>query len=150
MSLEDKIILYLQMLGLYHLARLNDHWFRLDEPLDMTYQLGLPIDEEYVSGCLTDFEWYIEAIRPTWTWFEELLGIIPPADCIDKFTMKCTWMQYTLSELPQGVGEDIVRRYGRAYIMMLLSTQFFGDKSVLYRCMCHVANRNVVKLAGLL
>ncbi|RYQ89677.1 hypothetical protein Ahy_B09g096198 isoform B [Arachis hypogaea] len=50
---------------------------------DMTYQLGLPIDEEY----------------------------------------------YTLSELPQGVGEDIVRRYGRAYIMMLLSTQFFGDKS---------------------
>ncbi|RYQ89679.1 hypothetical protein Ahy_B09g096198 isoform D [Arachis hypogaea] len=43
--------------------------------------------------------------------------------------MKCTWMQYTLSELPQGVGEDIVRRYGRAYIMMLLSTQFFGDKS---------------------
>ncbi|RYR19873.1 hypothetical protein Ahy_B03g064777 [Arachis hypogaea] len=83
----------------------------------------------------------------------------------------------TFSELPQGADDETVRRYARAYIMMLLSTQLFGDKSGtclhirwlpyvarledmgqyswgsatlsrLYRCMCRVANRNIVKLAG--
>ncbi|RYQ95117.1 hypothetical protein Ahy_B08g090145 [Arachis hypogaea] len=49
--------------------------------------------------------------------------------CIDKFIANCTWIQDTFSELPQEVDEDTVRRYVRAYIMMLLSTQFFGDKS---------------------
>ncbi|RYR26993.1 hypothetical protein Ahy_B02g061313 isoform C [Arachis hypogaea] len=71
----------------------------------------------------------------------------------------------------------MVRRHVRAYIMILLSTQLFRDKSGthlhirwlpyiarledmgqygwgsatlswLYRCMCRVANRNVVKLVG--
>ncbi|RYQ86392.1 hypothetical protein Ahy_B10g106065 [Arachis hypogaea] len=55
--------------------------------------------------------------------------ILPPADCIDKFTVKCTWMQDTFSELPQDVDEDTVRRYARAYIMILLSTQVFGEGS---------------------
>ncbi|KAL4344740.1 hypothetical protein AHAS_Ahas11G0208600 [Arachis hypogaea] len=66
------------MAGLAHLARLNDHYFRLDESLvsafvkrwrhethtfhmsfgectimlqDVTYHLGLPIDGYYISGC---------------------------------------------------------------------------------------------------
>ncbi|RYR26744.1 hypothetical protein Ahy_B02g061048 [Arachis hypogaea] len=69
MPLDDKIVPYLQMASLYHLARLNETWFRLDEPLvnafverwcpkmhtfhmlfrectitlqDIAYQLGLP------------------------------------------------------------------------------------------------------------
>ncbi|RYQ90216.1 hypothetical protein Ahy_B09g096439 isoform L [Arachis hypogaea] len=137
------------MAGLYHLARLNESWFRLDKPLDVAYHLGLPIDGQYVSGCL----------------------------CIDKFIVKCTWFEETFSDLSQGADDETVRRYARAYIMMLLSTQLFGDKSGtclhirwlpyvarledmgqyswgsaalswLYRCMCRVANRNVVKLAG--
>ncbi|RYR41754.1 hypothetical protein Ahy_A08g038165 [Arachis hypogaea] len=73
--------------------------------------------------------------------------------------------------------EETVRIYARAYIMMLLSTQLFGDKSGnqvhirwlpfvarlddmrsyswesaalawLYRCMCRVDNRNVTNFAG--
>ncbi|RYR25044.1 hypothetical protein Ahy_B02g058680 [Arachis hypogaea] len=108
---------------------------------------------------------------------EELLSVLPPANCIDKFTVKCTWFQETFSELPHGADDETVRRYARAYIMMLLSTQLFEDKSGtclhirwllyvarledmgqyswgsaalswLFRCMCRVANRNVVKLAG--
>ncbi|RYR32145.1 hypothetical protein Ahy_B01g057138 [Arachis hypogaea] len=107
----------------------------------------------------------------------ELLGVLPPANCIDKFTVKCTWMQETFSELPQGADYETVRRYARTYIMMLLSTQLFVDKygtrlhirwlpyvtrledmgwyswgfaalSWLYRGMCCVANRNVVKWSG--
>ncbi|XP_072062308.1 protein MAIN-LIKE 1-like [Arachis hypogaea] len=98
-------------------------------------------------------------------------------DYIDNFTVKCTWMQEIFSVLLQDANEETIRRYAKAYIMMLLSTQLFGDKSGtcmylrwlpyvarlknmgryswgsvalswLYRCLCCVANKNVVKLAG--
>ncbi|RYR13432.1 hypothetical protein Ahy_B04g070437 isoform B [Arachis hypogaea] len=137
------------MAGLYHLARLNDRWFRLDEPLDVVYQLGLPVDGRYVSGCLQ----------------------------VQKFAVNCTWFQETFGECPEGADEETVRRFARAYIMMLLGTQLFADKSGnrihirwlpyiarleemgtyswgstalawLFRCMCRVANRYVAKLGG--
>ncbi|RYQ92722.1 hypothetical protein Ahy_B09g098939 [Arachis hypogaea] len=77
MPLHDRIIPYLERAGLYHLARLNTHWFWLDEPLlsafierwrpethtfhmpfgectitlqDVAYQLGLPVDGQAVSS----------------------------------------------------------------------------------------------------
>nr|XP_029152478.1 protein MAIN-LIKE 1-like [Arachis hypogaea] len=204
MLLDERIMSYLQMAGLAHLARLHNHWFRLDEPLvsalierwrlethtfhmlfeectimlqDVAYQLGLSIDGDYVSGCLMDFERYIDDGRPAWDWLVELLGVLSSVDCINKFTIKCTRMQKTISDLPQDADKETVKRYARTYIMMLLSTQLFGDKSStcmhirwlsyvarledmgryswgsatlswLYWCLCHVANRNVVKLAG--
>ncbi|RYR13284.1 hypothetical protein Ahy_B04g070366 isoform K [Arachis hypogaea] len=167
MCLDERYVPYLQMARLYHLARLNNRCFRLDEPLvsafverwrpethtfhmpfgectitlqDVAYQLGLPVDGHYVSGCLTDFH-------------------------------------ETFGECPDGADEETVRRFARAYIIMLLGTQLFADKSSnrihirwlpfvarleemggyswrsvalawLYRCMCQVANRHVVKLAG--
>ncbi|QHO12502.1 uncharacterized protein DS421_15g507480 [Arachis hypogaea] len=192
------------MAGLYHLVRLKDKWFRLDEPLvsafverwrpkthtfhmpfgectitlqDVAYQLGLSVDGRYVSGCLTDFQIYIQGGRPAWVWFQEFLGVIPPLNQVHKFAVNCTWFQETFGECPAGADEETVRRFARAYIMMLLGTQLFADKSGnrihirwllyvarleemdtyscgsaalawLYRCMCRVANRHVVKLAG--
>ncbi|XP_016168150.1 protein MAIN-LIKE 1-like [Arachis ipaensis] len=144
---------------------------------DVAYQLGLPVDGRYVSGCLTDFQIYIQGGRPTWVWFQELLGVIPPPSQVQKFAVNCTWFQETFGECLEGADEEIVRRFARAYIMMLLGTQLFADKSGnrihirwlpyvprleemgtyswgsaalawLYRCMCRVANRHVVKLAG--
>ncbi|RYR74911.1 hypothetical protein Ahy_A02g009622 [Arachis hypogaea] len=194
----------LAMADLYHLARLNKRWFRRDKHLvsafierwhpethrfymsfrectitlqDVVYQLGLPIDGRYVSGCLIDFQTYIQGGQPAWVWFQESLGVLPPANQIQKFAVNCSWFQETFGELPEGVDEPTVRRYARAYIMMLLGTQLFADKfgnrihirwfsyvarleemggyswgssalSWLYRCMCRVANRHVVKLAG--
>ncbi|XP_057747868.1 protein MAIN-LIKE 1-like [Arachis stenosperma] len=144
------------MPGLYHLVRLNNRWFRLDEPLvsafverwrpethtfhmpfgectitlqDVAYQLGLPVDGCYISGCLTDFHLYIQGGRPAWEWFQELLGVLPPANQIQKFAVNCTWFQETFGECPVGADEEIVRHYARAYIMMLLGTQLFADKS---------------------
>ncbi|XP_057719473.1 serine/threonine-protein phosphatase 7 long form homolog [Arachis stenosperma] len=205
MRLDERYVLYLQMAGLYHLARLNDRWFRLDEPLvsafvkrwrpethtfhmpfgectitlqDVAYQLGLPVDGHYASGCLTDFHVYIQGGRPAWQWFQELLGVLPPLPSqIQKFAVNCSWFQETFGECPEGADEETVRCFARAYIMMLLGTQLFADKSGncihirwlsyvarledmggyswgsavlawLYRCMCRVANRHVVKLAG--
>ncbi|RYR28736.1 hypothetical protein Ahy_B01g052898 [Arachis hypogaea] len=102
MPLHDRIIPYLERAGLYHLARLNSEWFWLDEPLvsafverwrpethtfhlpfrectvtlqDVAFQLGLPVDGEAVSGCLGEFETYMEGGRPAWKWFEDLFGI---------------------------------------------------------------------------
>ncbi|QHO08867.1 uncharacterized protein DS421_14g476410 [Arachis hypogaea] len=204
MRLDDRYVPYLQMAGLYHLARLNDRWFRLDEALvsafverwrpethtfhmpfgectitlqDVAYQLGLPVDGRYVSGCLSEFHIYIDGGRPAWVWFQELLGVIPPLSQVQKYAVNCSWFQETFGECPEDADEETVRRYARAYIMMLLGTQLFADKSGnrihirwlpylarleelgtyswgsaalawLYRCMCRVANRHVVKLAG--
>ncbi|RYR25504.1 hypothetical protein Ahy_B02g059300 [Arachis hypogaea] len=94
-------------------------------------------------------------------------------------TVHFTWFRDRFRVLPADASEETVRIYARAYIMMLLSTQLFGDKSAnrvhirwlpfvanlddmgryswgsaalawLYRCMCRVANKNVTNLAGLL
>ncbi|KAL4337028.1 hypothetical protein AHAS_Ahas12G0069200 [Arachis hypogaea] len=204
MKLHDRVIPYLKVAGLEQVARLNAHWFKLDEPLisafverwrpethtfhmpfgectvtlqDVSYQLGLPIDGEAVSGCLSDFEQLMEGGKPSWTWFQELFGELPPVKCINKFTVTYKWFQTRFEVLPDNASEDTVRMYARAYIMVLLSSQLFGDKSGtrvhirwlpfvarleelgryswgsstlawLYRCLCRVANRNVVKLAG--
>ncbi|XP_025647839.1 protein MAIN-LIKE 1-like [Arachis hypogaea] len=136
--------------------RLDERLFRLDEPLvsafvkrwrpethtfhmlfgectitlqDVVYQLGLPVDERYVSGCLTDFHVYIEGDKPAWQWFHELLGVLPPANQIQKFAVNYTWFQETFGECPEEADEETVRRFTRAYIMMLLGTQLFDDKS---------------------
>ncbi|RYR74632.1 hypothetical protein Ahy_A02g009357 [Arachis hypogaea] len=92
-------------------------------------------------------------------------------------TVHFTWFHERFRVLPANVIEDTVRIYARTYIMMLLSTQLFGDKSVnrvhirwlrfvanlddmgsyslgsaalvwLYRCMCRVTNRHITNLAG--
>ncbi|QHO02326.1 uncharacterized protein DS421_13g422830 [Arachis hypogaea] len=144
---------------------------------DVAYQLGLPVDGRYVSGCLLEFQIYIQGGRPAWVWFQELLGVIPPPRQVQKYAVNCSWFQETFGECPEGADDETVRRYVRAYIMMLLGMQLFADKSGnrihirwipyvarleemgtyswgsaalvwLYRCMCRVANRHVVKLAG--
>ncbi|RYR15164.1 hypothetical protein Ahy_B04g071891 isoform B [Arachis hypogaea] len=116
---------------------------------DVAFQLGLPVYGWAVTGCLGEFEKFMEGGRPTWEWFQDLFNAT----------------------------EDTVRIYAHAYIMMLLSTRLFGDKSAnqvhirwlpfvanlddmgryswgsaalacLYQCMCRVTNRNVTNLAG--
>ncbi|RYQ88496.1 hypothetical protein Ahy_B09g095655 isoform A [Arachis hypogaea] len=149
MILHDRILPYLDRANLLHVARLNDYWFKLDEPLDVAYQFGLPIDGHAVSGC----------------------------DCIDDFTVSFSWFQNKFRVLPAHALEETVQIYARDYIMMLLSTALFTDKSGarvhlrwlpyvadldglgkyswasatlswLYRCLCRVANRNVKNLSG--
>ncbi|RYR16164.1 hypothetical protein Ahy_B04g073147 [Arachis hypogaea] len=156
MQLDERYVPYLQMARLYHLARLNDRWFWLDEALvsafverwrsethtfyipfrectiilqDVAYQLGLPVDGRYVSGCLSDFQIYIQGGRPAWVWFQKLLGVIPPPSQVQKYAVNCSWFQETFGECPEGADEETVRRFARAYIMMLLGTQLFADKS---------------------
>ncbi|RYR55212.1 hypothetical protein Ahy_A06g030461 [Arachis hypogaea] len=44
-------------------------------------------------------------------------------------TVHFTWFHERFRVLPADATEDTVRIYARAYIMILLSTQLFGDKS---------------------
>ncbi|QHO54367.1 uncharacterized protein DS421_2g56140 [Arachis hypogaea] len=204
MILHDHILPYLDRANLLHVAQLNDYWFKLDEPLisafverwrpethtfhmpfgectvtlqDVAYQFGLPVDGHAVSGCLSDFEQLIEGGKPAWVWFGELFGELPPEDCIDDCTVSFSWFQNKFRVLPAHASEGTVQIYARGYIMMLLSTALFTDKSGarvhlrwlpyvadldglgkyswasatlswLYRCLCRVANRNVKNLAG--
>ncbi|QHN95390.1 uncharacterized protein DS421_18g609170 [Arachis hypogaea] len=183
MRLDDRYVPYLHMAGLYHLARLNDRWFRLDEALvsafverwrPETHTFHMPFGECTIT--LQDVAYQL-GWRPAWEWFQELLGVIPPPSQVQKYAINCSWFQETFGECPEGADDETVRRYARVYIMMLLGTQLFADKSGnrihirwlpfvarledmgtyswgsaalawLYWCMCRVANRNVIKLAG--
>ncbi|RYQ93303.1 hypothetical protein Ahy_B09g099573 [Arachis hypogaea] len=158
MPLHDRIIPYLEKTGLYHLA-------------------GLPVDGQPVSGYLIDFHLHIKGGRPAWEWFQKLFGELPPPEKVKQYMVHFTWFHEGFRMLPADASEETVRIYARVYIMMLLSTQLFGDKSGnrvhirwlpfvarlddmgsfswgsvalawLYRCMCRVANRNVTNLAG--
>ncbi|RYR07691.1 hypothetical protein Ahy_B05g075100 [Arachis hypogaea] len=48
---------------------------------------------------------------------------------VQKYAVNCSWFQETFGECPKGADDETVRRYARAYIMMLLGTQLFADKS---------------------
>ncbi|RYR34032.1 hypothetical protein Ahy_A10g048750 [Arachis hypogaea] len=85
-------------------------------------------------------------------------------------TVHFTWFYVRFRVLPADASEDTMRIYTRTYIMMLLSTQTFGEKNenrvylrllpyvaklnemaalaFLYRSMCRVANRNITNLAS--
>ncbi|RYR34063.1 hypothetical protein Ahy_A10g048784 isoform G [Arachis hypogaea] len=156
MHLHDRIIPYLKTADLYHLARLNSQWFWVDEPLlkafierwrpemhtfhmpfgecsitlqDVAYQLGLPIDGEPVSGCLTEFENLMEHGKPAWVWFCELFGELPLQSKVKQMTVCYTWFHERFRVLPADATDETVRIYARAYILMLLSSQLFADKN---------------------
>ncbi|XP_025683363.1 serine/threonine-protein phosphatase 7 long form homolog [Arachis hypogaea] len=143
MPMHERIIPYLERAGLYHLARLNSQWFWLDEPLvsafverwrpethtfhmpfgectvtlqDVAFQLGLPVDGEAVSGCLGEFETYMEGGRPAWEWFEDLFGERPPPNKVKQMTVHFTWFHERFRVLPPDASEETVRIYARAYI----------------------------------
>ncbi|RYR52451.1 hypothetical protein Ahy_A06g027369 [Arachis hypogaea] len=61
---------------------------------------------------------------------------------VQKFAVNCTWFQETFRECPEGADEETVRRFTRAYIMMLLDTQLFADKPAGYdTCSWPLASR---------
>ncbi|RYR63195.1 hypothetical protein Ahy_A04g020989 [Arachis hypogaea] len=97
--------------------------------LDEVYQFGLPVDGLSISGCLTDFEKFMEEGKPAWEWFEELFGEFPPQNKVKQYTVHFTWFHERFRVLPDDATEETVRIYGRAYIMILLFTQLFSDKS---------------------
>ncbi|XP_057756177.1 protein MAIN-LIKE 1-like [Arachis stenosperma] len=119
MPLDERYVPYLQMAELYHLARLNDRWFRLDEPLVSAFverwhpkmhTFHIPFGECTIT--LQDVAYQ--------------LGLVVEALCQ---RLPYRFPYETFGECPEGADEETVRRFARAYIMMLLGTQLFADKS---------------------
>ncbi|RYR51324.1 hypothetical protein Ahy_A06g026342 [Arachis hypogaea] len=73
---------------------------------DVAFQLGLPVDREAV-----------------------LFGELPLPNKVEQMMVHFSWFHERFSVLPPDANEETIRIYARAYIMMLLSTQLFGDKS---------------------
>ncbi|RYR70132.1 hypothetical protein Ahy_A03g016646 [Arachis hypogaea] len=110
---------------------------------DVAFQLGLPVDGKAISGRLAKFENFMEEVRPTWKWFQELFGELPTPNKVKQMTVYFTWFHERFRVLSADATEDTIRIYTRAYMMVLLSTQLFGDKSanrVYIRWLSFVAN----------
>ncbi|MED6213339.1 hypothetical protein PIB30_092139 [Stylosanthes scabra] len=121
--MDPRIEPYLEAARLLPLVRLNQRWFKLDEALDVSYQLDLPLDGKPVSGCLSEFPKYMSGVRkPAWDWFEELFRQRSPEAVIEKITVTFSWFTETFIVLPEGARDEMVLRHARAYIVMLLST----------------------------
>ncbi|RYR07329.1 hypothetical protein Ahy_B05g074661 [Arachis hypogaea] len=117
MRLDERIIPYLQMAGLYHLARLNETWFRLHEPL--------------VSAFVEKWRLETHTRSPNVGVVPGAAGFIASCEQHDKFTVRCSWMQDTFGEIPDGADNATVRRYAGAYIMMFLGLIYLATSPVL-------------------
>ncbi|RYR28323.1 hypothetical protein Ahy_B01g052438 isoform B [Arachis hypogaea] len=158
MILHDRIMPYLDSTGLLHVARLNDYWFKLDEPL--------------ISS-------FVERWRPETHTFHMPFGecTVTLQDVAYQFGLPVDGFPNRFRVMPTDATEATVQVYACDYIMMLLSTILFGDKSGarvhlrwlpyvadldglgkyswdsatlswLYRCLYRVANQNVKNLVG--
>ncbi|XP_072080851.1 serine/threonine-protein phosphatase 7 long form homolog [Arachis hypogaea] len=127
--------------GVAHIARVIN-----EEPQrcirSMRRQQGMRLDDRYVPYL------HMAGWRPAWEWFQELLGVIPPPSQVQKYAINCSWFQETFGECPEGADDETVRRY--APRLEDMGTYSWGSAALawLYWCMCRVANRNVIKLAG--
>ncbi|RYR35463.1 hypothetical protein Ahy_A10g050604 isoform F [Arachis hypogaea] len=142
----------------------------------------MPLHDRIVPYIERASLYHLARLNVRWFWLDEPLvsAFIErwrPENKVKQYTVHITWFHERFRVLLNDATEDTVHIYARAYIMMLLSTQLFGDKSEnqvyiwwlpfvarlddmggyswgsaalawLYRCMCRVANRNVTNLAG--
>ncbi|MED6133247.1 hypothetical protein PIB30_026707 [Stylosanthes scabra] len=99
----------------------------------MAYQRELPMDDQPVSGCLSEFEALMSdgTGRPRWEWFENMFRQLPEPEHQDVCTVTFSWFTSTFETLPNNAREDLVVRHARAYIMMLLSNALFADKTAV-------------------
>ena len=93
---------------------------------DVAFQLGLHIDGEPVSGCISSWE-YFEG-NDIFSICDELLGAVPGPEHRNYHFVNCQWFidAFTLGDNPT---QDIIARHTRAYIMVLFGGVLFPDKS---------------------
>ncbi|RYR61871.1 hypothetical protein Ahy_A04g019108 [Arachis hypogaea] len=171
MPLDERYVPYLQMAGLYHLARLNDRWFRLDEPLvspfverwrpkthtfhipfgectitlqDVAYQLGL-----VVEALCQRLPYRFPYVYRGWT---SRLGVVRGVSWSDSSSEPGSEVRSKLHLLFTDKSGNCIHIRWLPYVARLeeMGSYSWGSAALawLYRCMCRVANRHVVKLAG--
>ncbi|MED6194208.1 hypothetical protein PIB30_026325 [Stylosanthes scabra] len=130
MDLYPRVVPFMQRAGMLSVARLIERWFKIDEPLISAFierwracqwlPLGLREPNAIGTG------------RPRWDWFLEMFGELPEGNERDACIVTFSWLKSRFGDLPRGASDELVVRYARAYIWMLLSTFLFGDKTAAW------------------
>ncbi|QHO03251.1 uncharacterized protein DS421_13g430700 [Arachis hypogaea] len=138
MPLHDRIIPYLERAGLYHLVRLNAHWFWLDEPLTHTFHM--PFGECTISSRM---------------WHTNSGCMVLPADASEETVRIYARAYIMMLQSTQLFMDKSANRVHLRWLPFMARLYDMGSYSWgiaalawLYRCMCRVANRNVTNLAG--
>ena len=93
---------------------------------DVALQLGLHIDGDPVSGCMSLWEHYEG--NDILTLCNELLGTVPgPEHRLGNF-VNCYWFEETF-KLGDSPTQDVIACHARAYIMLLFGGLLFSNKS---------------------
>lgn len=87
---------------------------------DVTLQLGLPIDGNAVTGPIVA-DWGQTCL--------DLLGAIPPPDCLKGVSMKISWLESAFRDLPNNATDVVLAQYARAHIMRMIGGLLMSDIS---------------------
>ncbi|KAL9659495.1 hypothetical protein QQ045_024301 [Rhodiola kirilowii] len=87
---------------------------------DVSLLTGLPVEGMPVTGrSQINFEEVCE----------RLLGVYPECDSKSPAIAKRSWFTDHLREIPADAGEEMLKMYARAYLLHLIGTTLFSDKS---------------------
>ncbi|XP_074299959.1 serine/threonine-protein phosphatase 7 long form homolog [Silene latifolia] len=87
---------------------------------DVQVLLGLRIRGDIISGP-TAYNWPLL--------ITELLGKTPSSDDLKGASLRIGWLLEQFSGLPEDANEDVLHQYVRAYLLILMATIMFPDKS---------------------
>ncbi|RYR72529.1 hypothetical protein Ahy_A02g006758 [Arachis hypogaea] len=128
------------------MQRMHHHATRYD------ISSGLFVDGKAVSGCLTDFDQFMEDGRPTWEWFQELFDELSLPNKVKQFIVHFRWFHERFSVLPAYAKCKSGTYSVLPFVARLdeMGTYIWGSVALawLYRCTCRVTNRNVTNLVG--
>ncbi|RYQ88443.1 hypothetical protein Ahy_B09g095630 isoform A [Arachis hypogaea] len=96
----------------------------------------MPLHDKIIPYLERVCLYHLTRLNTRWFWMDKSLDVAyqlglsidgkAVSGCLTDFV---TWFHERFRVLPANATEDTVRIYARAHIMMLLSTQLFGDKS---------------------
>ncbi|XP_042515481.1 serine/threonine-protein phosphatase 7 long form homolog isoform X1 [Macadamia integrifolia] len=143
--LHSDLVRYVTRAGLYHLSRVNG--MRMDRPLITalverwrreTHTFHLPVGEMAITlqdtAVLLGLRVHGDPVtgRTDYTWAElckDLLGRKPEAQYLSGSSLKMTWLYTHFHQLPEGASPMVQEQYARAYMLYLLGSTIFVDKS---------------------
>ncbi|MED6133707.1 hypothetical protein PIB30_030565 [Stylosanthes scabra] len=123
--------------------------YRLNEVSHVAHnvhnELGLPIDDKPVSGCLWDFESMMPegTGRPRWDWFREMFGEPTDAPDADACTVTFSWLRSRFGVLPSHPSDEMVLRHARDVVDLSFRGQDWssGSCSLAFLSVAHRRSR---------
>ncbi|KAF1883913.1 hypothetical protein Lal_00038407 [Lupinus albus] len=87
---------------------------------DVTYQLGLPIDGDIVTGP-TNMDWNVVC--------QNLLGVVPSDRQIVGQRIQMSWLDSTFQQLPNDATEIVIDQHARTFILRMIGGFLMSDTS---------------------